>query len=363
MSEKIHNSQSEDAEAPQSLNIDLWDMSDAPSFRQESEKPQLPEIKSTYEPSEEDKKKIDFFVDSIDRGERSIMYRGQEKTTVVSDYLDVYQEQGIDKSDAISQPLKEKMWSFLTDLALVDATHGKVLDGSEESRKYCKTLQEILDYSTSNEATDQEKAAIDNLISTLGDMGNAMSVLLFRSQELPKEEPKTETRSRTRAELEAAFDDYGEEDSSVESEQEKTEHQREIDRLIDDINMAFEAIKKHVNIAEEDENRLRHFERQIDDVKNARTIDTDVIRGILKHMEELSDELTLMSMRISRYNEDIVVLMRKGADSLEEDLVRRYASQSNTANETVEAIRKKANGYREYIQQTRQYVRRLEGLA
>ena len=181
-----------------------WDMTPPEEADFESDVEDLtatpPEIASTYQPSREKLNQLKFFIDYTQRGECSMLAISREgKAEIISEYHDVMPDWGFDDSECLKQnpDLHHALTELADDIATVDATHGDVLNDPDHGTQFYDNLRKILEYREIN-ATPEERELIDDYFDVLGEMGNALSLMLFRMEkEAPLEIPDVTEASET----------------------------------------------------------------------------------------------------------------------------------------------------------------------
>lgn len=174
MSEQINNK-----ENPQAASE--WDI----LTEVDESRPKCPEISGSYNTKKEDIP-TDFFVDHMDRGERTVIFYGDNgETEIAGDYLNMFeQDKYKDCEELVNNPqLKSLLEQVALELSLVDATRGQIFDDDVNRYIYSESFRELLDYSVDKNTPQAEKDFIDRLLDDLSKQGNAVGYMMYRSQE------------------------------------------------------------------------------------------------------------------------------------------------------------------------------------
>ena len=134
-------------------------------------------IGSTYKPSDEKLNPIKDEISAQESGEHSMLYSNKEgKLGLISDYQDVLEANEQTNSEALKDrpDIKKVLDDFVLQLSLVDASNGKILDGSEKSRQFCDSLDKINSFTKDDE---RAKNAITAALGAVYNMGNALKLM------------------------------------------------------------------------------------------------------------------------------------------------------------------------------------------
>lgn len=153
----------------------------------EIEEPQskYPVIEESYVTEKEDIP-TNFFVDHISRGEKTAIYYGDNgESEIVGEYLHILEHDEYEGSQELSNnpQLKSLLEQVGLEISLVDATRGRIYDDDASRYVYSKSFRELLEYGTNEETPQAEKDLINNYLDALSKQGNALSYMMYRSQE------------------------------------------------------------------------------------------------------------------------------------------------------------------------------------
>jgi len=106
-----------------------------------------------------------------------MLYTNKEgKLGLISDYQDVLEANEQTNSEVLKDrpDIKKVLDDFVLQLSLVDASNGKVLDGSEKSRQFCDSLDKINSFTNDDE---RAKNVITAALGAVYSMGNALKLM------------------------------------------------------------------------------------------------------------------------------------------------------------------------------------------
>ncbi len=299
-------------------------------------------IADSYEVKQEDIDNLDFDVKSIQKGEHTALFSNEDgRVAISSDYLDAKDKTSADTKQALAKNLNlaQELYSLALDVSLVDASRGGVLDGSDKSDKFGESLTKVLEY-RDDEASPEEVDAINDYLNQLG--GKAFSMLLFYSESRKDQKRK---------------------DSIIEEQQkekEEQDNQKEIAKTVEALQGELHAIQRLDGMATDIKSSInRHFE-ELSETLNARRIDTDVARGIVKKISDLIDDSMTTARKMGQHNEEMGRTLTIGKDRIDEDTKRRYDHSFNQNEERVKEINKETFNYAEKLQQAKKIINSID---
>ena len=260
---------------------------------------------------------------------------GKTSTVVESQYFDMAEKftkaHGELKNDL---DLGLAMSGMSTDLALIDATHGRnFTNGSEKTRA---SLLE--DYSTLRARLDnpdtspEEKQLISDYFDTMS--GNALSFLESRyNPDLAKKDATEEQKS--------------------------DEAKEKINQVLADTKEEVEKIKKvfSENLGQFD-SALAHINELVD----GRSTDLDELQSSLTKLLQAQESLAQSTKRFNKVNGDYLTNIVQNEEQLGEDSYRQEFSNVEDNNEQVRGASRKVQNVDDRIAQIKTYIRRVEDL-
>lgn len=310
----------------------------------EQAQPQLnPEKEEQIESAAED---IDVTADresgrtKIASGDVSSIYSiektdGKTSTVVESQYFDMA-EKFTSAHDELKNDfdLRLAMSGMSTDLALIDATHGRnFTNGSEKTRT---SLLE--DYSTLRARLDnpdtspEEKQLISDYFDTMS--GNALSFLESRyNPDLAKKDATEEQKS--------------------------DEAKEKINRVLADTKEEVEKIKKAFS---EDSSQFDSALAHINELVDGRSTDLDELQSSLTKLLQAQESLAQSTGRFNKINGDYLTDIVQNEERLGEDSYRKEFSNVEYNNEQVQGASRKVQNVNDRIAQIKTYIHRVEDL-
>lgn len=260
---------------------------------------------------------------------------GKTSTVVESQYFDMA-EKFTKAHDELKNDLDLRlaMSGMSTDLALIDATHGRnFTNGSEKTRA---SLLE--DYSTLRARLDnpdtspEEKQLISDYFDTMS--GNALSFL------------------ESRYNLDLAKKDATEEQKSDETKE-------KINQVLADTKEEVEKIKKvfSENLGQFD-SALAHINELVD----GRSTDLDELQSSLTKLLRAQESLAQSTGRFNKANGDYLTDIVQNEEQLGEDSYRQEFSNVEYNNEQVQGASRKVQNVDDRIAQIKTYIHRVEDL-
>lgn len=260
---------------------------------------------------------------------------GKTSTVVESQYFDMA-EKFTKAHDELKNDLDLRlaMSGMSTDLALIDATHGRnFTNGSEKTRA---SLLE--DYSTLRARLDnpdtspEEKQLISDYFDTMS--GNALSFLESRyNPDLAKKDAMEEQKS--------------------------DEAKEKINQVLADTKEEVEKIKKvfSENLGQFD-SALAHINELVD----GRSTDLDELQSSLTKLLQAQESLAQSTGRFNKANGDYLTDIVQNEEQLGEDSYRQEFSNVEDNNEQVRGASRKVQNVDDRIAQIKTYIRRVEDL-
>ena len=260
---------------------------------------------------------------------------GKTSTVIESQYFDMA-EKFTKAHDELKNDsdLRLAMSGMSTDLALIDATHGRnFTNGSEKTRT---SLLE--DYSTLRARLDnpdtspEEKQLISDYFDTMS--GNALSFLESRyNPDLAKKDATEEQKS--------------------------DEAKEKINRVLADAKEEVEKIKKAFS---EDSSQFDSALADINVLVDGRSTDLDELQSSLTKLLQAQESLAQSTKRFNKVNGDYLTNIVQNEEQLGEDSYRQEFSNVEDNNEQVQDASKKVQNVDDRIAQIKTYIRRVEDL-
>lgn len=260
---------------------------------------------------------------------------GKTSTVVESQYFDMA-EKFTSAHDELKNDfdLRLAMSGMSTDLALIDATHGRnFTNGSEKTRT---SLLE--DYSTLRARLDnpdtspEEKQLISDYFDTMS--GNALSFLESRyNPDLAKKDATEEQKS--------------------------DEAKEKINRALADTKEEVEKIKKAFS---EDSSQFDSALAHINELVDGRSTDLDELQSSLTKLLQAQESLAQSTGRFNKINGDYLTDIVQNEERLGEDSYRQEFSNVEYNNEQVQGASRKVQNVDDRIAQIKTYIHRVEGL-
>jgi hypothetical protein len=355
-------------------NAAQWEM----TTPQQAESTASREIQGGYHARKEDEASVGFFIDNIERGDCSVRYTGDgingKEEALLSEYLHVMDEGGFNKNEALTPVLHDYMDKLTHDLAYIDAGHAAMLDGSEDSRKYFRSLDMVIGYCDSDFATEEDKAAVSEFMNVLDSKGAALSIMLDRYQQLygdkaspvptyeaptptptPEPTPPTPTPEESMPtpeptptpsfSLEDTPDDGKESRRALEQVEDSLDFLRRSERLSDDL---LEDVKK--TAANIDASFRNSFFKP------------EETRRIIDEFKKTLDEFMGSIRSLDHSNQDVVESLKAGAAYIDEDSARKATSESDRCQEKIDDARSKYNSRQEWLSQREDALRKMQQL-
>ena len=260
---------------------------------------------------------------------------GKTSTVVESQYFDMA-EKFTSAHDELKNDfdLRLAMSGMSTDLALIDATHGRnFTNGSEKTRT---SLLE--DYSTLRARLDnpdtspEEKQLISDYFDTMS--GNALSFL--ESQYNP---------------------DLAKKDATEEQKSDKAKEK--INRILADTKEEVEEIKKAFS---EDSSQFDSALAHINELVDGRSTDLDELQSSLTKLLQAQESLAQSTGRFNKINGDYLTDIVQNEERLGEDSYRKEFSNVEYNNEQVQGASRKVQNVDDRIAQIKTYIHRVEDL-
>ena len=260
---------------------------------------------------------------------------GKTSTVVESQYFDMA-EKFTSAHDELKNDfdLRLAMSGMSTDLALIDATHGRnFTNGSEKTRT---SLLE--DYSTLRARLDnpdtspEEKQLISDYFDTMS--GNALSFL--ESQYNP---------------------DLAKKDATEEQKSDKAKEK--INRILADTKEEVEEIKKAFS---EDSSQFDSALAHINELVDGRSTDLDELQSSLTKLLQAQESLAQSTGRFNKINGDYLTDIVQNEERLGEDSYRQEFSNVEYNNEQVQGASRKVQNVDDRIAQIKTYIHRVEDL-
>lgn len=260
---------------------------------------------------------------------------GKTSTVVESQYFDMA-EKFASAHDELKNDfdLRLAMSGMSTDLALIDATHGRnFTNGSEKTRT---SLLE--DYSTLRARLDnpdtspEEKQLISDYFDTMS--GNALSFLESRyNPDLAKKDATEEQKS--------------------------DEAKEKINRVLADTKEEVEKIKKAFS---EDSSQFDSALAHINELVDGRSTDLDELQSSLTKLLQAQESLAQSTGRFNKINGDYLTDIVQNEERLGEDSYRKEFSNVEYNNEQVQGASRKVQNVDDRIAQIKTYIHRVEDL-
>lgn len=260
---------------------------------------------------------------------------GKTSTVVESQYFDMA-EKFTSAHDELKNDfdLRLAMSGMSTDLALIDATHGRnFTNGSEKTRT---SLLE--DYSTLRARLDnpdtspEEKQLISDYFDTMS--GNALSFLESRyNPDLAKKDATEEQKS--------------------------DEAKEKINRVLADTKEEVEKIKKAFS---EDSSQFDSALAHINELVDGRSTDLDELQSSLTKLLQAQESLAQSTGRFNKINGDYLTDIVQNEERLGEDSYRKEFSNVEYNNEQVQGASRKVQNVDDRIAQIKTYIHRVEDL-
>lgn len=260
---------------------------------------------------------------------------GKTSTVVESQYFDMA-EKFTSAHDELKNDfdLRLAMSGMSTDLALIDATHGRnFTNGSEKTRA---SLLE--DYSTLRARLDnpdtspKEKQLISDYFDTMS--GNALSFLESRyNPDLAKED--------------------------VTDKQESDEAKEKINQVLADTKEEVEKIKK---VFSEDSGQFDSALAHINELVDSRSTNLDELQSSLTKLLQAQELLAQSTGRFNKANGNYLTIIVQNEEQLGEDSYRQEFSNIENNNEQVQSASRKIQNVDDHIAQIKTYIRRVEDL-
>ena len=260
---------------------------------------------------------------------------GKTSTVVESQYFDMA-EKFTSAHDELKNDfdLRLAMSGMSTDLALIDATHGRnFTNGSEKTRT---SLLE--DYSTLRARLDnpdtspEEKQLISDYFDTMS--GNALFFL--ESQYNP---------------------DLAKKDATEEQKSDKAKEK--INRILADTKEEVEEIKKAFS---EDSSQFDSALAHINELVDGRSTDLDELQSSLTKLLQAQESLAQSTGRFNKINGDYLTDIVQNEERLGEDSYRQEFSNVEYNNEQVQGASRKVQNVDDRIAQIKTYIHRVEDL-
>lgn len=260
---------------------------------------------------------------------------GKTSTVVESQYFDMA-EKFTKAHDELKNDfdLRLAMSGMSTDLALIDATHGRnFTNGSEKTRA---SLLE--DYSTLRTRLDNpdtspgEKQLISDYFGTMS--GNALSFLEGRYN------PDLAKKGTT-------------------EEQKSDEVKEKINQVLADTKEEVEKIKK---VFSEDSSQLDSALAHINELVDGRSTDLDELQSSLTKLLQTQELLAQSTGRFNRVNGDYLTDIMQNEEQLGEDSYRQEFSNVEDNNEQIQGASRKVQNVDDRIAQIKTYIHRVEDL-
>lgn len=260
---------------------------------------------------------------------------GKTSTVVESQYFDMA-EKFTSAHDELKNDfdLSLAMSGMSTDLALIDATHGRnFTNGSEKTRASLledySTLRARLD---NPETSPEEKQLISDYFDTMS--GNALSFLESRyNPDLAKKDAKEEQKS--------------------------DEAKEKINQVLADTKEEVEKIKK---VFSEDSSQFDSALAHINELVDGRSTDLDELQSSLTKLLRAQESLTQSTGRFNKINGDYLTDIVQNEERLGEDSYRQEFSNVEYNNEQVQGASRKVQNLDDRIAQIKTYIRRVEDL-
>ena len=339
-----------------------------------SQQPEAPishEIKGGYHARKEDEASVKFFIDTAERGDCSVYYTGDgikgKEEALLSEYLHVMDEEGFNDREAVKQNpfLKSYMEKFAHDLAFIDAKHASVLDGSEESRKYLKNLDNVIGYCDTDFATEEDKALVSDFMSVLDSKGAALSIMMDSYKQLygdsaspipeaNKVVAPTATENITPiSQLATDFQPFPEEEQQTNNK----ESARALEKLEDSLGF----LHRSEYLSDELLNGIKKTAEKIDQSlrDNAQIDET---RYILNKFKKELDDYMGSILSLDRSNQDVVEVLSKNAAYIDEDMARRAATDSDRCQGKIDDAKNKYQSRQEWIARREDALRKMQQL-
>ncbi len=260
---------------------------------------------------------------------------GKTSTVVESQYFDMA-EKFTSAHDELKNDfdLRLAMSGMSTDLALIDATHGRnFTNGSEKTRT---SLLE--DYSTLRARLDnpdtspEEKQLISDYFDTMS--GNALSFLESRyNPDLAKKDA---------------------------TEEQKCEEAKEkINQVLADTKEEVEKIKK---VFSEDSSQFDSALAHINELVDGRSTDLDELQSSLTKLLQAQESLAQSAGRFNKVNGDYLTDIVQNEEQLGEDSYRQEFRNVEYNNEQVQGASRKVQNVDDRIAQIKTYIHRVEDL-
>ena len=368
------NKENINTENQKNENAAQWEM----TTPQQAESTASREIQGGYHARKEDEASVGFFIDNIERGDCSVRYTGDgingKEEALLSEYLHVMDEGGFNKNEALTPVLHDYMDKLTHDLAYVDAGHAAMLDGSEDSRKYFRSLDMVIGYCDSDFATEGDKAAVSEFMNMLDGKGAALSIMLDRYQQLygDKASPVPTYEAPTPTPTPEPTPPTPAPEESMPTPEPTPTPSFSLEDTPDDGKESRRALEQ----VEDSLNFLRRSERLSDDLledvkKTAANIDAsfrnsffkpEETRRIIDEFKKTLDEFMGSIRSLDHSNQDVVESLKAGAAYIDEDSARKATSESDRCQEKIDDARRKYNSRQEWLSQREDALRKMQQL-
>ena len=343
-----------------------WDMSDVAPFKaaekpanktaeQSTEPDNKPIISESYVIPSEEVKKLDMWIEDIQRGEQSaLLSNGEGRYALISEYTNLSEKNGYKNSEIIKNNpnLLKNIEDSAFDIAIVDATRGAVLEKGKN--QYGKSIDNLFKYYASDKSSEAEKDLIENYFNQLDSMGNAFSRLLYQLDQ-DKMAQKEQTSN-----AEAFKDDDSKEE---ESEDEKAERRKKAELLSSEIEDGLKLLQSYVNSSDEAIDRMKQLDNLIkDESSQKKGIDAEMIRSSLRELKSRLSDYEMFHKKINLKNQEVDDMVMSNRDLLSEDDMKKFNRKNDSYTEYAAGMRKKTQEYEERIREIDKYLRRLDEL-
>lgn len=230
--------------------------------------------------------------------------------------------------------LRLAMSGMSTDLALIDATHGKnFTDGNEKMRASLledySTLRSRLD---NPEAPPEEKQLISDYFDTMS--GNALSF------------------------LESRYDPSLAKDKQSEK-QESDDTKEQVSQILTESKEKLEKIK---SVFSEDSSSFDSALAHIDELVSSRPTDLDDLQSSLTRLLQAQESLAHSTGKFNSANADYLTDVVQNEEQIGNNAYRQEFNSIEENNEQIQSASRKIHSTDDHIAQIRTYISRVEDL-